>query len=105
MSGRRREYRGYRAVFGILRTDLTETMTIKDQQSILRGGYHKFRFPAVRQQGRCQSYERRRWQVPAREELPGGGTTKIVFQEAARPAYIEVFLKTRCPQEDRRGAN
>src|SRR5258708_2386113 len=93
MSSGRGKYRGDRASFGVLRPNLPETMTIKGQQSFLRRGYHEFLFLAVRQQGRSESYDRRWGQVPAGDELPGGNTIKIVFQEAARPAYIKVVLK------------
>jgi hypothetical protein len=105
MSGGRREYRGDCASFGILRSNLTETLAIESQQTILRGGYHELRFPAVRQQGRRKSDERRRWQIPAGDKLPGGGTPKIVFQKSTWPTYIEVILKARCLQEDRGRAN
>src|SRR6266436_8841339 len=89
-TGGRREYRGDRAGFGFLRKNLAEALAIESQQTILRGGYHELRFPAVRQQSRSKSDERRRWQVPAGDELPGGIAIKIVFQKAARPADIEV---------------
>src|SRR6266478_7048094 len=100
MSCRRGEYRSDRAGLRIQRTDLAETLAIESQQTILRGGYHELRFPAVRQQSRSKSDERRRWQVPAGDELPGGIAIKIVFQKAARPADIEVTLKARRLQED-----
>src|SRR5438445_13468519 len=105
MAGGHRKHRGDRAGFGILWPDPAETMPVKDQQSLLCGGYHELQFPAVRQQSRSKSYERRRWQVPARDELPGGGTAKIVFQEAARPTYIKMILKARRLQEDCGRAN
>ena len=105
VSGGRWEYRGDPARFGILRTNQPEITAIKGQQSFLRGGYHKFRFPAVRQQNLGKSDEWRRWQVPARDKLPGRSATKIVLPEAARPAYIKVVLKARCLLENRRGAD
>src|SRR5713226_6787331 len=93
MSGGRRKYRGDRAGFGILRSNLAETMPIKGQQSILRGGDHELRFPAVRQQSRSKSDERRRWQVSAGDELPGGSATKMEFQKATRSSHVEMILK------------
>src|SRR6266478_374606 len=105
MSGRCRKDRGDRAGFGVLRPNLTETVAVEGQQSFLRCGYHELRFLAVCQQCRSKSYERRRWQVPARNELPGGSTTKVVFQKAARPAYIKMVLKTRRLQKDGGRAN
>src|SRR5258707_11380186 len=102
---RRRKYRGDRAGFGVLRPNLTETVAVEGQQSFLSCGYHELRFLAVCQQCRSKSYEGRRWQVPARNELPGGSTSKVVFQKAARPAYIKVVLKTRRLQKDGGRAN
>src|SRR6266403_4757534 len=93
MSSGRGKYRGDRAGFGVLRANLTETSAIEGQQSFLRRGYDDFLFLAVRQQGRSKSRERRRRQVPAGDELPGGDTIKIVFQKTARPANIKVGLK------------
>src|SRR5216683_6717422 len=90
MSSGRGKYRGDRASFGVLRPNLSETMTIESQQSFLRGGYYELLFLAVRQQGRSKSHDRRRWQVPAGDVLPGGDTIKIVFQKAAWPAYIKM---------------
>jgi hypothetical protein len=40
MSRGRWEYRGYCASFGIQRSNLTETVAIEGQQTILRRGYH-----------------------------------------------------------------
>src|SRR5260370_37103315 len=100
MSSGSGKYRGDRAGFGIMRPNLTEAMAIKGQQSFLRGGYYELLFLAVRQQGRSESYDRRWGQVPAGDELPGGNTIEIVFQEAARPAYIKVVLKKSGPTDD-----
>src|SRR5260370_35398691 len=105
MSSGSGKYRGDRAGFGIMRPNLTEAMAIKGQQSFLRRGYHEFLFLAVRQQGRSESYDRRWGQVPAGDELPGGNTIKIEFQEAARPAYIKVVLKKSVLTKDSRLAN
>src|ERR1700704_4566635 len=101
MSGGRREYRGDCASFGILRSNLTETLAIESQQTILRGGYQQLRFPAVRQQCRSKSDQRRGWQIPAGHKLPGRGTSKIVFQKSTWPTHIEMILKAGCLQEDR----
>src|SRR6267154_1176489 len=100
MSRGRGKYRGDCASFGILRPNLTETSAIEGQQSFLRRCYDEFLFLAVRQQRWSKSYDRRRGQVPAGDELPGGDTIKIVFKEAARPAYIKVVLKKSRLAED-----
>src|SRR6266849_5928028 len=92
---RRRKYRGDRAGFGVLRPNLTETVAVEGQQSFLSCGYHELRFLAVCQQCRSKSNDRRWWQVTPRDELPRGSAAEIVFQKAARPAYIKVVLKTR----------
>src|SRR6266478_4224126 len=105
MSSGRGKYRGDRAGFGVMRPNLAEAMAIEGQQSFLRGGYYEFLFLAVRQQGRSESYDRRRWQVPAGDELPGGDTIKIVFQKAARPANIKVVLKKSGLTKDYRRAD
>src|SRR5258708_18364857 len=105
MSSGRGKYRGDCASFGILRPNLTETSAIEGQQSFWRRGYDEFLFLAVRQQGRSKSRDRRRRQVPAGDELSGEDTIKIVFQKAARPAYIKVVLKKSGLTKDCRRAD